>query len=310
MDDSHTRTNKRGEHDDAAEGTSRAAASVSAEDVSTEDVNAASVRTEDVSAEDVSTEELAHRVIFALLRSVVRTAGAFEIPLKDVVQLLESAYFRDVRGRATTLRSAARHLGVSQRTADRLAAQNRETFLLPELRHHLPRRIEFMLAAEPLSEARIAQLLPDVTEQDVAAALRGLLDEGRITQDGERTVTYRPVEGVRSLPRDTWVQRVGALTSFSDNLADAAFGRFFAEDTHAFARTLSFPLRPEDIDALADWYRTEMLPRIVAMSDEASDTPDSVPMQLSICWAPYETIAQHRAGAPSVAEPDHRGEES
>ena len=217
--------------------------------------------TELTTADEIGEVELAHRVLFALLRSVVRIAGVFRVPLKDVVQLLESAYFRETRGRAPTLRALARELGVSQRTADRLAAQNRATFLVPELEHHLPRRIEFMLAAEPASLARLGQLLPDVTEDEIASVIEALTREGRLERDGERTVVYRPVPGVRTLPRDTWVRRVGALTSFSDNLADAVFGRFFRNDDRAFARTLTFSMLPSDVRLLSEWYQREMLPR-------------------------------------------------
>lgn len=246
--------------------------------------------------DDLTRDELLLRVLYALLQPAVRLASAFGIPLKELGRLLESGYYNDVRGRAATQKEAAERLGVSERSADRLARQAREAFVLPELEHHLPRRIEFMLAATPMSEARLAQVLRDVDPDDVGRALASLVEDGRVVATEERTVTYRPSATVRSLPRDTWTSRVGALASFGENLANAAWGRFFADDPAAFARTLSFRVTTDRAEQLAAWYADEVLPRIVAWDEEASDATDddALPMQLSLCWAPYEAMTRQR----------------
>jgi hypothetical protein len=141
-----------------------------------------------------------------------------------------------------------------------------------------------------MSEARLLQVLRDVDEADVRGALADLLSDERVTQDGERTITYRPSPGVRSLPRDTWVSRVGALASFGENLSNAAYGRFFGSDDRSFARTLSFRLTPERVSSLNALYQDTLLPQIVAWSDADESSETAVAMQLSLCWAPYDEL--------------------
>jgi hypothetical protein len=170
------------------------------------------------------------------------------------------------------------------------------------MRHHLPRRIEFILSAAPMSTARLVQVLRDVAEADVIAALQELKSTGRVVENGDRTITYQVSSSVRSLPRDNWIARVGGLTSFAENLANAAWGRFFADHPAAFARTLSFRVTPERLAQLAAWYTDVVLPQIVAWNDEAESVDGDIePMQLSLCWAPYEAMQRaERSGGESA----------
>lgn len=248
-------------------------------------------------SDELHRDELVARVLYELLGPAARIAAEFGVPARELVRLLENAHFREVRRRSPTLRDAAERLGISARTAERLSKQSRETFVLPELEHHLPRRIEFLLAAAPMSAARLVQVLRDVEESDVLQALDVLIADGRVNSSGDRTVTYQPAKGVRSLPRDTWTARVGALGSFGENLSNAVWGRFFANDPASFARTLSFRVSRSAMSQLAEWYSEHVLAEVVRWSTEAESTAesDTVAMQLSLCWAPYEAMAQIRA---------------
>ena len=240
-------------------------------------------------------DELVARVLFALLRPAVRLATLFGVGLKELTRLLESAHYQEARARTATQRDVADALGVSARTADRLARQSREAFVVPEVEHHLPRRIEFMLAAMPMSAARLVQIVHDATEGEVLDALAALERDGRVTTESGRTTVYRPAAGVRSLPRDRWVNRIGGLESFGENLSNAAWGRFFADDPRAFARTLSFRLTDAQLTELDAWYQQSVLPVVIAWSEAAEATEDAPPrtaMQLSLCWAPYEAMEQ------------------
>lgn len=246
---------------------------------------------------DIPEDELAERVVYALMRPAVRLAAAFGLPLKHVIGLLESAYFQELRRSGFTLREAGERLQVSQRTAVRLSKDLRERFVQPELEHNLPRRIEFMLWARPMSEARLCQVLPEVADDEVHDAIGLLLGEGRIEVLDGRTVEYAPVTNLRKLPRDTWMRRLGGLNTLVDNVADATFGRFFRDEPRTFARSLSFQLPRGGTERLRRWYEESVLPRIVELSDEATgDDVESV--QLSLCWAPYEFIHEASGGQP------------
>lgn len=233
---------------------------------------------------DIDAAELRRRVIYALLRPAVRLAAGASVPLAEVVELLQTAYFHEVRQDGARLDEAAEKLGVSRRTAARLSKQLKQRFVAPELAHSLPRRIEFMVAAEPMSRARVAQTLGGYEREEVEAAVERLLADGRLRETDERTPTLHAVTTLRQLARDTWVKRVGALGSFAENLADVAHGRFFAETPQAFARTLSFRMPPGGEEELEALYREHVLPRVVALDE----TEDGAAMQMSICWAPQD----------------------
>jgi hypothetical protein len=223
--------------------------------------------------------------------AAVKLARRFGMPLKELTDWVETAYFREVRAQGKTLKEAGDVLGVSQRTAVRLSKQLRESFFfLPEAHHNLQRRIEFMLGAQAMGAARVKQVLPDIDPEQVEEALASLLAQGRVAEVSGRTLMYRSVADVRRLPRDTWMERIGGLNSFVENLASATYGRFFAREERAFARTVSFPMSPQDLARLRALYEDQVRPALEQLGAEADQHGDGVPMQLSLCWAPYEYL--------------------
>lgn len=251
--------------------------------------------------EQISDSELRKRVIYSLLTPAVKLARLFGVPLKDLTTWVETAYFYEVRSTGATLEISGKALGVSQRKATRLSKQLRESFFLPEVGHNLPRRIEFMLWAQPMGSARIKQVLPGVTESAVEAALDVLLSRGRIRERVGRTLMYEAVESVRRLPRDTWMARIGGLNSFVENLTHATFGRFFRREPRAFARTVSFQVPPGAVNELDKLYEELLLPRLREITEQAEECESGEPMQLSLCWAPYEYLKEDK-------DDDQRGE--
>lgn len=240
--------------------------------------------------EHISNEELQQRVIYSLVTSAVKLARAFGLPLKDLLRAVETAYFREVRDGGATLADTAHALGVSQRTAVRLSKQLREAFLLPEISHNLPRRIEVMLATRPMGLARLVQLLPHVSEDHVRGILDGLVAAGRLREVPGRTVMFEAVSDLRRLPRDGWIAKVGALNSFAENLANTAYGRFFRDEPRAFARTLSFSMRPGALERLGALYEESILGTVRQLNTDADEADEHVGMQMSVCWAPYEYL--------------------
>lgn len=242
---------------------------------------------------NISDSELQRRVVYSLLMSAVKLARVFGMPLKELTGWVETAYFREVRAQGLTLREASEALDVSHRTAVRLSKQLRESFFfLPEASHNLQRRVEFMLGPQAMSAARIRQVLPDVDAEQVDQVLAELLKQGRVREVPGRTLMYQSVGSVRRLPRDTWMARIGALNSFVENLAGATYGRFFHQEPRAFARTVSFPVAPEDFERLQRLYEEQLRPTLEELGQGAEGNDDSVPMQLSLCWAPYEYLQE------------------
>lgn len=248
--------------------------------------------------EDISNPELQQRVIYTMLAPAARLAAAFGVSLKDLRGLLDTAYFQALRADGLTHREIADALSVSERTTVKLSRQAREQFIAQAIVHSLPRRIEFMLGAEPMGAGRISQLLPEVDEADVQAALAQLIEARRVVEVPGRTLKFAPADEVRSLPRDTWMARVGGLNSFAENLTNAVYGRFFRQEPRTFARTLTFRGGPALFEALDDFYQQTLLPGLRALHrvrevDDAAEN-DLEAAQVSLCWAPYEYMDQQK----------------
>ena len=257
---------------------------------------------------DIDDRELQRRVLYALVRPLVRMAEAFRVPLAEVVDLVEVAYFHHLRDRGLRLADIGTRLDISERTAKRLAKQLRETFLDAERRYDLPVRIEFMVWATPMSRTKVKQVLGHLDKDEVDAAIEQLLAEGRLSEETGRTPRLVVDAHVTSLVRDTWLARIGGLNSFLGNLTDAVFGRFFRAEPRAFARTLNFLVRREDQPALDRLFAETLVPTIRALDEAAQGQPDADTVRLSLCWAPYHYL-DHQLADGGDAPPDpHTGE--
>lgn len=250
--------------------------------------------------EDIDRQELQRRVIYALLKPAVELADSSGLSLAELASLVQMAFFEALRSRGLKLREVADQMDVSERTAKRLAKEHRTNFAHGRA-YALPVRIEFMLWAAPMSRAKLKQVLGKVSADEVDAAVETLLGEGRIVERPGHTTTQLEVNrDVDELVRDTWLSRIGGLGSFLSNLGDAVEGRFFEDDPHAFARTLSFLVRPQALEpsALQAFFSDQLVPFVLALDTQAKDAGDGRSMRLSVCWAPFS------GGSDSHAPPD------
>lgn len=256
---------------------------------------------------DIDQRELERRLVHAMARLVSRFAGAFAMPLAQVVDLVQAAQLQTLRERGMTLAEIGRHMGVSERHAKRLLKQLRESFLDTERAYDLPVRIEFMVWAQPMSRAKIRQVLKD-DQAAVDDAIDRLLASGRVVEDQGRTPLLRPSTSVQSLVRDTWLARIGALNSFVASLGDAVWGRFIEPSPAAFARTLNFLVRPEDLPEVQRFFTDQLVPHMTALDAAAQEAgrqgEATESLRLSICWAPYEAMT--RSLADSAPPPPGR----
>lgn len=256
----------------------------------------------DREAQDIDQRELERRLVHALARLVTRFSGAFGVPLADLVDLVQGAQLQVLRERGLTLAEIGRRMNVSERHTKRLLKQLRESFLDTEREYDLPVRIEFMLWAQPVSRARLKQVLQDEPAA-IDAAVERLLADGRVVEDTSgRTPRLRPTTARQSLVRDTWMMRIGALNSFLGNLGDAVYGRFIDGTPDAFARTLNFLVRPEDVPALQRFFDEQLVPFATGLDEAAHEraagadaerpADDARSYRMSICWAPYEWMTR------------------
>ena len=230
------------------------------------------------------------RIVFSMLRPAAVISATLKFPLRELTSFMRLSYFRELREQGATLSDAADSMEVSLRTAKRLAAELRSDFFLPEAEHTLARRIEFMTWAQALSLARITQLLHGSSREEVENAIDKLLDEGRLEKEEGRVTRYRASKLVSRLVDDAFSNRIGALNSLLQNVAETVERRFIVDDGIAFARTLNFRIRRRDEDELRAAYDV-LLERLLELESRVHDADDAVPIRMSVLWAEVDDQA-------------------
>lgn len=223
--------------------------------------------------QDIQTEEFIERLIYSLCAPIVRLGRAGGLSLKDVERLLRIAYFRTLKEEGLSNKDIAQVMQVSSATVARLASETRENFLRPDREHRLPVRIAFMLWAEPMSRAKIAQVLGgEVTDEALDSALEEMVEQDRVALREDRYVLVKPAD---RLVRPDWVSRIGALNILLDNLSEVVHERFLYReqvedaDERGFARTLIFNIAREDRHKLKTLYELVVWPALVALDGQA-----------------------------------------
>ena len=233
---------------------------------------------------DLDDGELGERLIYALLRPAVRMAMRSRLPMKELIRLTKLAYFQELRARGLTLQETAESMNTSMPTAARLSREIKRNFLRPEIEHQLPQRIEFMLWAEPLSRARLHQLISDHPAADIDEALDAMLEEERIVvSPSSNDVFALESPGVR-LVRDSWFARIGSLNHILENLSNTVVTRFFEGPHEAFARTLNFRISAERFEQLQRFYEEIIWSSLVEFDEDAKGADEVRDVRLSLFW--------------------------
>lgn len=238
-------------------------------------------------AREEAREDLRQRVIYALLLPSTRLAQVFGVSLKDMDDLMQMAYYHEHRRKKLKMHEISARMGVSMRKVAQLSKRLKLNFLSADESHGLPRRVEFMLWAGPLSAARLRQAMPTVESSLIDEALESLAAQGRVSRRGGRVETYEVVRSRFRLVDGASLPMLDGLGNLLGNLSAAVYARFFERDEDAFARTVSFRVRREDRDALRLFYERTLWPALVALDESARDDPEAMEMDLSILWAPY-----------------------
>lgn len=246
--------------------------------------------------DDAQLEDVRRRVLYALLSPVARLGFLFGVPLRGLGELVQMASFHETRRRGLKTGDVAARLGVSPRKVALLSKLLKRNFLEGERGHSLPRRIEFMLWAGPLSAARMKQVLTEHDDGEIEAALDQLEQQARIRRVPGRTERFEVVGAQYRLVSRDWLARLDGLDNLMASVANVVFARFFKGERRAFARTVSLRVRDADIARLEALYAETIWPALVALDEAAHDDPESRSMDISILWAPYEYTQDFEPG--------------
>ena len=163
--------------------------------------------------QDLELEELQTRIVYAIIQASASLSATFGFGLKTFERLAHMAAFHVLRRQRFDLNQIAQHLKVSRRKVDLLSRVLKDhffdQFVAPEDGEALQRRIEFMLWAQPMSAARLKQVMPKVANADIDSALESLAQAGRVAHtQGEYTITHGA-----SPSRDHWLARLGGIVA-------------------------------------------------------------------------------------------------
>jgi hypothetical protein len=233
---------------------------------------------------EIDDGELQRRVLYSLMLPVVRLARVFGVPLKELAGWLEVAYLHESREAGLSTAEISRLFGVSRRTLVELSRRLKANFFAPERHEGLPRRIEFMLWAGPMSGGRIRQSLSAVAPTEVDSALAQLVRDGRVQHRPGRTDLYQVPRAEFRLYRDDWLARIDGLNNHLASVASTVYARFFRAPHPAFSRTLNLRARPADLDALEALYRDVIFPRLAELDALARGADDAIDVDLTFHW--------------------------
>lgn len=248
--------------------------------------------TPDTTQQPIAETERRQRVLYSVSGAIVRLAYAFGIKLKELSYWIETSYFHFLRDQGMTLNEIARELDISPRKASMLSRQLKSNFMASERQHGAPRRVEFLLWAEPMSAARLKQLLQrEFNAGEIDDAIAELLEQERIKPtENPVTTTYTLAKSASRMYRDEFLTKIDGLNHFSKTFANVTLGRFETQDPRSFARTATLRCAPDDTDELREFYQDVIWPKLVELDERAKERDDVFALDVSISWAPYQLI--------------------
>jgi transcriptional regulator with XRE-family HTH domain len=212
------------------------------------------------------------RIVFSLLRAAVRVAQRLDVPLDQLVGLLEMAAFREAREQqGLELAEIAGRFGKSLRTVSSLNRRFRGDFFSAEDEVALRREVAMSLDRAPAARDVLATRFPAISAEALRGAVHDLLREGRVLET--EGVLRRDPEMHDFFDATDIAARVDGLNRQMDIVADTVWNRWIEPGKQATARTYVFTSSDADFDALVADVLARVRERAIA-ADAAGD-PDA-----------------------------------
>ena len=191
--------------------------------------------------------ELASRLIYSLFKAAVRLAARFSFSKTRLVDLLELAYFAELRQHAPRdLQAIAKQLDLSLRSVAALSKKLKSDFFKPESEIAPLRAITAALTNKEMSFLELQKLL--AAQIDQATIERGLTFLQQCDWVREKNGVYSLTTTLRSFVSDDWLKRIDGLNHQMTIIAESVRERFIAgNDTTAVARNWVFTADQEAI---------------------------------------------------------------
>jgi len=192
------------------------------------------------------------RLVYSLLKPMVRIAARFGVPVRTLGELLKLAYFEHLRREQGLPHAAvAARMGQTERSMRSLEQRLRSDFFAAESEVGLLRSIEDALATEPRTPQALTSALSSWDGLQIQTAIQQLLDEQRIKREpgGVLGVSHRYM----TLTSDAFHQRIDALNHHLDTLYQAVVQRLLLNRRRrTMIKTISFDASAAALEAFAE----------------------------------------------------------
>lgn len=209
------------------------------------------------------------RLIYSLLKPVVRAAARFHVPMRTLAELVRLAYFEHLhRHEGLTQTESARRLGQTDRHMRSLARKLRTDFFAAEHEVGVVREVENAIAAARPKPEALAALLAHIEPAELDRALALLGQEGRVElgSDGRWQAPAR----YHVLSSDQFHHRVDALNHFLDGMYRAVLHRLvFDEREGTMIKAISFSATPSSLQQFLTRFEGDLRREIAALEEEA-----------------------------------------
>lgn len=200
--------------------------------------------------EERAVAELPARLVYSLLKAAVGIAARSKMPMAQLTELTQLAYFEELRKQhPRELSAIAEVLGLSLRSVGSLNRRLKEAFFAAETEVQPARKVSSVLVEGPRSLAEIQRALPDLERSQVRQALAFLKESGWVQLDSRR---YALVSRLRSYVDEDLTRRIDALNNQMEILAASVWSRFVAGEATAVGRSWVFAAKKEALLAFID----------------------------------------------------------
>lgn len=208
------------------------------------------------------------RLVYSLLKPVVRAAARFHVPMRTVSELVRLAYFEHLQHEGLTQAAIGRRLGQTDRHMRSLAKRLKGDFFEAEHEVGVVRELENLIASARPRANELRAKLPGVDAEELQRALAVLEDEGRIerSSDGRLQAPAR----YHVLSSEQFHHRIDALNHYLDGMYRAVLHRLvFDERDGAMVKAISFTALPEALHKFVARFEGELRREIATLEEEA-----------------------------------------
>ena len=234
------------------------------------------------------------RVVYSLMMLPMKMAAWVKMPSVESRKWAEVAYYQVLRERGLTLKQIATHLDIGSRKVSQLSTKLRQNFLDAEKNYGLPRRIEYLIWGEPISEQRICQLLAGEFEEDeVKDAVAALIEQGRVVRrPGESNELLTLSRSESRLYEDGFLSKIDGLNHLIENTFNTVKARFVDESDDAFVRSLTFRIPERGGQEQLRTIYERLFEDLAEVEAQIRPEESSIAINLSVLWSPKERMEE------------------